>query len=174
MESPASFLFCLSFIGYFFYLHFKCYPLSRSPFWKLPIPPPSPYLYEGAPPNPPTPLPPPSHPGIPLHWGIKPSQAQGPLLLLITNKAPFCHVNSLVGGPIPRSSSGPLTLLLPLWGCKPLQLLQSLLQPLHRGPSAQFNGWQRASACVFVRHWQSLSGVSYIRLLSASTSWHQQ
>jgi hypothetical protein len=26
------------FIGYFLYLHFKCYLLSRSPFWKPPIP----------------------------------------------------------------------------------------------------------------------------------------
>jgi hypothetical protein len=31
-------------------------------------------------------------------------------------------------------------------------------------------GWLRASASVFVRHWQSLSGDSCIRLLSASTS----
>ena len=31
-----------SFIEYFLYLHFKCYPLSRFPLWKLPIPSPFP------------------------------------------------------------------------------------------------------------------------------------
>ena len=31
-------MFCFSFIGYFLSLHFKCYPLSRSPLQKLPIP----------------------------------------------------------------------------------------------------------------------------------------
>jgi hypothetical protein len=39
---------------------------------------------------------------------------------------------------------------------------------------AQFNGWLGTSTSVFVRHWQSLSGDSYIRLLSASTCWHPQ
>ena len=83
---------------------------------------------------------------IPLHWGIKHPQAQGPLLPLMSNKAILCHicgqchgllhVYSLVGGPVPGSSrgSGLLTLLLPPWGCKPPQLLQSLLQLLHQGP----------------------------------------
>ena len=33
-------------------------------------------------PNPPTPIP---GPGIPLYWGIEPSQDQGPLLPLMTN-----------------------------------------------------------------------------------------
>ena len=66
--------------------------------------------------------------GIPLHWGIKHPQAQGPLLLLMSNKAILCYIcsqchgsfylYSLVGGPVPRSSGGfgLLTLLLPLWG----------------------------------------------------------
>jgi hypothetical protein len=45
-----------------------CFPLSRSPLWKRPIPSPLPCLYEGDPPH--------SHhlqsslPGIPLQWGI--------------------------------------------------------------------------------------------------------
>jgi hypothetical protein len=34
--------FSLFFIGYFLYLHFKYFPLSRSPLRKPPIPPPSP------------------------------------------------------------------------------------------------------------------------------------
>jgi hypothetical protein len=33
-------------------------------------------------PNPPTPIP---GPGIPLYWGIEPSQDQGPLLQLMTD-----------------------------------------------------------------------------------------
>jgi hypothetical protein len=31
-------------------------------------------------------------PGIPLHWGIEPSQDQGPLLSLMSNKANLCYV----------------------------------------------------------------------------------
>jgi hypothetical protein len=33
-------------------------------------------------------------------------------------------------------------------------------------------GWEHLT--VFVRLWQSLSVMSYIRLLSASTSWHKK
>jgi hypothetical protein len=67
---------------------------------------------------------------------------------LMSNEAILCHIGGqshgslhvyfLVGGPGPRSSgrSGCLTLLLPPWSCKPPQLLQSLLQFLHRGPHA--------------------------------------
>ena len=88
---------------------------------------------------------PPSCPGIPLHWVIKHPQAQGPLLPLMSNKAILCHicsqsygslhVYSLVVGPVTRSSgvTGLLTLLLPIRGGKPPQLLQSLLQLLHQG-----------------------------------------
>jgi len=43
------------------------------------------------------------------------------------------------------------------------------------GSHAQFNGWLQAFSSVLVTLiWQSLSGDSYTRLLSASTSWHQQ
>jgi hypothetical protein len=34
------------------------------------------------------------HPGIPLHWGIEPTKAQGPLLPLMSNKAILCHICS--------------------------------------------------------------------------------
>ena len=73
--------------------------------------------------NPLSPLPSPcspTHPlllpchGIPLHWGIEPSQGQGPLLPLMSNKAILCyrciwgqgslHVYSFVGGLVPGSS----------------------------------------------------------------------
>jgi hypothetical protein len=79
------------------------------------------------------PLPPPC-PQIPLYWGIKPSQDQGPLLPLMPDKAILCyicswscgslHVYSWVGGLDP-GSFGWLTLLFFLWGCEPLQLLRS-------------------------------------------------
>ena len=71
------------FIGYFIYLHFKfsgfpsANPLSH---------PPLPCFCEGAPP-PTHPLLP-HRPSIPLHWGIRPSQDQGPSLLLMPDKAP--------------------------------------------------------------------------------------
>ena len=137
---------------------------------------PSPGVYEGAPPS----------PSIPLHWCIEPSQDQGPPLPLILDKAILCyiwshgsvHVYSWVGSLVPGSSrergqSGWLILFF-LWGCKSFQLLQSFLKLLHWGPHAQFNGWLGASTSVLVRLWQSLSGDGYIRLLSASTSWHQK
>jgi hypothetical protein len=88
-------------------------------------------LYEGALSHPPTP--------IFLHWGIEYPLAQGPPLLLMSNKAILCHICGqhhgslriyyLVGGPVPGSSrrSG----LLPPWGCKLPRLLQSLLQLPH-------------------------------------------
>ena len=78
-------------------------------------------------------------PGIPPHRGTEPSQDQGSLLPLMSNKAILCyifswshgslHVYSLVGGVIPRSSRGTdwFIFLFLLWGCKLLQLLWSFL-----------------------------------------------
>ena len=73
---------------------------------------PRPCPYEGAPP-PTHPLPP-HHSSIPLRWGIKPLQDQGPLLPLMPHKASSAtyaagatgslHVYSLVGGLVPGSS----------------------------------------------------------------------
>jgi hypothetical protein len=122
-------------------------------------------------------------PGIPLHWGIEPSQDQGTLLPLMSNKdiCYICswshrslHVYSLVGGWVPGSSggSGWFILLFLLWG---LQLpsvpwVLSLAPPL----GTLCNGWLRASTSVFVRPWQSLSRDNYIRLLSESICCHPQ
>jgi hypothetical protein len=76
-------------------------------------------------------------PGIPLHWGIEPSGDEGTLFPLMPDKAILCyicdwshgslHVYCLAGGLVPGSSrrSGWLILLFFLWGCNPLQLLQS-------------------------------------------------
>jgi hypothetical protein len=175
-------LFFLSplFSGYFLYLHFKCFPLSRSPLLKPPTPSPSPASLCSLT-HPPNPIFPPWHSPPLGHRAPSGPRASPPT---DANKAILCyicgrchgslHVYSLVGSPVPGSSrgSGWLTLLLPPWGCKPPQLLQSLLQLVYQGPLVWSNGWLRASTSVFVRLWQSLSGDSHIRLLSASTSWH--
>ena len=60
--------------------------LSWFPLCKPPSHPHLPCFYEGAPP-PTYPLLP-HHPSIPLHWGIKPSQDQGPPLTLMSDKTP--------------------------------------------------------------------------------------
>ena len=54
---------------------------------------PSPCFYEGAPPST-YPL-----PGIPLHWGIEPSQAQWSLLPLMSDKVILCYICSWSLGP---------------------------------------------------------------------------
>ena len=74
----------------------------------------SPCFYEGAhPPSYPLPIP---CPCIPVHWGMEPSQDQGLLLPLMSDKAILCykrgwshgylHVFSLVDGLVPGSSEG--------------------------------------------------------------------
>jgi hypothetical protein len=109
-----------------FYLQFKCYPLSQFPLNPHSIPP---AFLRVSPIHPP--LPPPC-PQIPLQWGIKSLQDQGPLLPLMPNKAVLCyicgwshgflHVHSSVGGLVPGSSgagSGWLILFF-LRGASPL------------------------------------------------------
>jgi hypothetical protein len=160
------------------YWHFKCYPFSWFPLWKPPPPSPThsictpilPLLLPG--------------PGIPLYWGIEPSQDQEPLLLLVTDKAIICyicsrsyeshHVYSLFGVLVPASYG----ILVSSYYCSsygvanPFNSLGPFTSFLHWGPCAQSNGWLWASTSVLVRHCQSLSGDSYICLLSASTCWH--
>jgi hypothetical protein len=80
------------FIGYFMYLHFKCYPLSSFPSTNPLFSHSSPCLYEGAP-QPAHPLLP-QHSSIPLHWGIEPLQDQGTSLSLMPDKAILCHIFS--------------------------------------------------------------------------------
>jgi hypothetical protein len=139
---------CFSFIGYFLYLHFKCYPLSRSPLWKPPIPSPSSCLYEGAPPSTHSCL---STPAFPYTRASNPSSPraapptdvqQGHPLLHIQSEpwVPPCVLFSWWFSSWSSWGSGWLTLLFPTWGCKPPQLLQSLLQLLHREPCTQSNG----------------------------------
>jgi hypothetical protein len=110
-KKPSSLCFLNSFIRYFLYLHFKCYPLSWFPPLKTSYRIPLPLLLWGCSLTHPLPLP---HPGIPIQWGIKPSQDPGPLLPLMSDKAIYCyicswshgslHVYSLVCGLVPGSS----------------------------------------------------------------------
>ena len=138
---------------------------------------PSPCFCEGASP--------PSFPllAFPLHWGIKPLQDQGPLLPLMRDKTILCyicswsheslHVYSLDGGLAPGSSggwgSGWLILLFFLWGCKSLSYFSPFSNSSIRDPcSVQ---WLAESICLCIC--QALAEpLSYIRLLSASTSWY--
>jgi hypothetical protein len=100
-------------------------PLPVSPTPQNPLShPSSPCFNEGAPPLPHPPQPP--RPCIPLHWGIEPSQDQGPLLPLMSNKTILCyicgwshgslHVYSLVGCLVPETSVW--LMLFFLWGGK--------------------------------------------------------
>jgi hypothetical protein len=129
------------------------FPVSP-PQTSYPIPPPSCY-YEGAP-LPPHPLPP-HRPSIPPHWGIKPSQNQGPPLPLMPDKAILWYICSMctlwLGSLVHRSSGGGVWLVgivvltMELKSASASSVL-SLTLPL-------------GSLCcpsVLVRLWQSLSG----------------
>jgi hypothetical protein len=127
-------------IGYFIYLHFKCYPLSQFPLCKLPISP----IYPASMRVPPL-LVLLHHPSIPLWWGIKSSQDQKPSLSLMPDKAIIHYIcragamgPSLIGGLVP-GRSGWLMLLFFISCCKPLQLIQSFHELLHWGPHALSN-----------------------------------
>jgi hypothetical protein len=69
----------------FIYLHFKCISLPDFPTTNPLSHPPSPCLYESAPP-----LPTPNCLSISLCWGMEPSQDQGPPLPLMPDKAILC------------------------------------------------------------------------------------
>jgi hypothetical protein len=125
---------------------------------------------------------PPHCPSIPLQWGFEPSQDQAPSPPLMPDKAILCFKCSwshgslrayfLVGGLVPGSSERVWLVdivVLPI-GLQSPSAPSVLPQLLHWGLCAQSNGWLQASASVLVRLWQSLSGDSYIRVLSASTS----
>ena len=93
----------------------------------------------------------PPHPHIPLHWGIKPSQNQGPLLPLMPDKAILCciyvwchgshHVYSSVGGSDPESTGW--LMLFFLWGYKHLQLKK--LKLFYEHSTLYMSGYGRAS-----------------------------
>jgi hypothetical protein len=186
--------FSFSFFYYLVFFLFDFYKLDISficiskfsPFLAPPPKPsiqsPSPCFYEGVPP-PTHPLPP-LCPHIPYtgalslhgtkdlcsHWcPTRPSSST----YTAGAMGPSLHVYSLVDGLVSGTSGGILlvdNVVLPMG----LQTLSTPSVLFHWGLHAQSNGWLWASASVFVSHWQSLSGDSYIRLLSASTFWHPQ
>ena len=142
-----------------FCLHFKWYPLQKTFILSsLPLPqwdcsPNNPHLHY--------------HPGIPLHWGIEPPQAQGLLLSLMSNKAIPCHicsrshgsihVYSLIGGAVSGSPKGSdqLTFLLPQFGCNPLSTFSPFSNSCIAKHSFKDNGWMWSSTSAFVNLWQS-------------------
>jgi hypothetical protein len=101
----------------------------------------------------------PPHPAIPLHWGIEPSQDQGPLLSLMTDMVILCYicdwshgslyVYSLVSGLVPGSYGGVwlVHIVVPLIELQ-LPLAPSVLSPLLGTPcSVQ---WLGASICLYI------------------------
>jgi len=77
----------------------------------------------------------------------------------------------------PTSSPNPaLTFPYPGWGGQTFFIACISVLPLtpELESHAQSDDWLQASVSVLVRLCQSLSEDSYIRFLSASTSWHQQ
>jgi hypothetical protein len=117
---------------------------------KAPIPPSPLCLYKGV--SPTNPLLP-HCPRIPLLWGIKPPQDQGPPLPLMSDKTILyyicswshvsLHVYSLVGGLVPGNirGSGWLILLVFLQGCNSIHLLQFFLYLLHWGSWTWSDSW---------------------------------
>ena len=68
---------------------------------------------------------PPHCPGFALHWGIEPSQDQGPLLPLMSNKAIICYICSWSHGSL-HVYSGCLFSPWELWGYWLLYIVLSM------------------------------------------------
>jgi hypothetical protein len=122
--------------------------------------------------------------GIPLHWGIEPSQDQGPLLSLMSHKAILCyicswsleslHKYSLVDGLVPGRSGGTgwFILLFLLWDCNPFSYLgpfssssfgDAVLSPMDgcEHPLLYLSGTDRASqeTAISGSYQQALVGI---------------
>jgi hypothetical protein len=82
------------FIGYFIYLHFKCYLLSHFSLYKSPIPSSLPLSLLGC-----SPPPPPSHSYLSalafhyLSWVMKPPQDHAAPLPVMPDKAVLCYIS---------------------------------------------------------------------------------
>jgi hypothetical protein len=176
MFSICMFFFII--IGYFLYLHFKCYPLSRFPLsQKPPSSSPLPLLLCGcSSTHPPTPT---SPPLIPLHWRI---------YRAFIGPRTSSSIDDWQGHHLLHMQLEPCVLFgwwfspWELWGVWLIDIVvlpvglktpsapsvHSLNPPL--GPCTQCNGWLWAANSVLVRLWQGLLGHSYIRHLSANIS----
>ena len=123
-------------------------------------------------------------PGIPLHWGIEPSQDQGPLLPLMSNKPNLCYIGSWSHGSLHVYfwlvvySLGALGVLVGSYCCPSYGAAN---------PFSSFGSFSSSSIgdpvlspMIGCKHpplylsgsGKTCSGDSYIRLLLTSTSWH--
>ena len=164
------------------YLHFKCYLLSWFPLHIAPFPFPLPLLlWRCSPSHPPTPNSPHWHSPTLGHPAFTGPRA---FLLIDVRK---CHIllhMRLEPWVPPRILFGWWFSPWELWVVQLVDIVLPiglqfpsapsvlpLALPLVSPGSVQ---WLAVSASVLVRCWQGPSGNSYIRFLSASTSWHQQ
>jgi hypothetical protein len=96
---------------------------------------------------------------IPLHWGIKHSQAQGPLLPLMSNKAILCHICGWSHGSfcvysLVVQSPGALGGLASWYCCSlhgaanPCSSFSPFSNSSIRDPQAQSSGWLWASVSI--------------------------
>jgi hypothetical protein len=133
----------------------------------------------------------PTHPlplhclSISLHWSIDPSQDQGPLLPLMLDKAILCYIFEEPWVP-PCVLFGwwftpwelwvvwLVDIVIPMgFQTLPAPPVFPLTPPLGFHWSVQ---WLAASICIYIGQAlaEPLRRQIYIRLLSASTTWHQQ
>jgi hypothetical protein len=166
------------FIEYFLYLHFKCYPLSRSPLQNpLPSPPASVRVL----------LHPSSHSCLPAlafpYTGalnplrpraVPPTDVQQGHPLKHMQLEPWVPPCVLFGGPIRGSSRG-----LAGWhycsshgAANPLSSFNPFSNSSIMGPALSPMVGCKHTPLYLSGSWQSLSGDSHIRLQSANTSWH--
>jgi hypothetical protein len=123
----------------------------------------------------------PHRPSIPLHWGIKPSQDQGPLLPLMPYKVILCyicswshgslHVYSLVGGlvlEISRESGWLIFFVLPMGLQTPSAPSVLPLTP----PLEPLGSLQWLAACICICIGQALAEPLRRKLYQASVSKH--
>ena len=162
--------------GYVLYLHFKCYPFFRSPQQKHSIPSPPPLPLWGC-----SPIHPPWHSPTLGHLTTSGRRAAPPTD--IQKGHPLPQYAAWVKGPsmcilwlLVQSPGAPRSLA--SWHCcsphgnaNPLSSFSPSSNSSTGDPELSST---QASASVFVRLWQSLSGNSHIRLPSAGTTWHPQ
>ena len=105
----------------------------------------------------------PHHPNISLHWGIKPSQEQGPPLPLKPEKAPFSSFS-----PSPNSSIGLLMVSVMTGICIGQDLAEPLRRQLYQAPvNKNFSASAIVSGCHicmwdgFPSEGQSLDSLSF-------------
>jgi hypothetical protein len=171
----------LIFIGYFLYLHFKWAPPEPLSHFPLPLP------SKGCPPSTPASLF--SHSPTLGHWAFPGSRASSPIdawqghPLLHMQLEPWVPPCVLLGWWLSHRSSGgegwgggvwlvDIVVLPTRLQTPSASMVLSLTPPL--GTLCLVQWLASRSNLWFFRLWQSLSGDSFIRIVSACTSWHPQ